>query len=72
MMVGLISDRLLRERVLAKNLADTTPVEQVMKTPLVYIEDRALIFEAAMLLQEKDIDYLVVRDEHDNVVSRDK
>ncbi len=69
MMVGLISDRLLREGVLAKNLPDTTPVEQVMKTPLVYIEDRALIFEAAMLLQEEDIDYLVVRDEHDNVVS---
>jgi signal-transduction protein with cAMP-binding, CBS, and nucleotidyltransferase domain len=68
-MVGLISDRLLRERVVAKNLADTTPVEQVMKTPLVYIEDRALIFEAAMLLQEEDIDYLVVRDEHDGVVS---
>ncbi|MGI9535689.1 MAG: DUF294 nucleotidyltransferase-like domain-containing protein [Desulfocapsaceae bacterium] len=69
MMVGLVSDRLLRKRVLAKNLPDTTPVGQIMKTPLVYIDDRALIFEAAMLLQEEDINYLVVRDENDNVVS---
>ncbi len=68
-MVGLVSDTILRERVLAKHLPDTTPVAQIMKTPLVYIEARALIFEAAMLLQEEDISYLVVRDEHDSIVS---
>ncbi len=68
-MVGLVSDSLLRERVLAGELEPTTPVSLVMKTPLVYIEDSALIFEAAMLLQEKDIDFLVVRDEHDTVLS---
>ena len=39
-----------------------------MKTPLIYVEDSALIFEAAMLLQEEDIDYLVIRDEHDAVL----
>jgi len=68
-MVGLVSDTLLRERALAGSLDLTTPVGKVMKTPLVYIEDSALIFEAAMLLQEKDIDFLVVRDDHDTVVS---
>ena len=68
-MVGLVSDTLLRERVLAGELEPSTAVDQVMKTPLVFIEDSALIFEAAMLLQEKDIDFLVVRDQHDAVVS---
>ncbi|MEJ2056920.1 MAG: DUF294 nucleotidyltransferase-like domain-containing protein [Desulfofustis sp.] len=68
-MVGLVSDTLLRERVVAGDLEPTTPVSQIMKTALVYIEDSALIFEAAMLLQERDIDFLVVRDEHDTVVS---
>ena len=68
-MVGLVTDKLLRERVLAQKLSDTTEVGQIMRTPLVYIEDSALIFEAAMLLQEEDIDYLVVRDEHDVVLS---
>ena len=68
-MVGLVTDTLLRERVLAQQLPDSTAVHQIMKTPLIYIEDSALIFEAAMLLQEKDIDYLVVRDERDTVLS---
>ena len=67
-MVGLVSDTLLRERVLARELPDTTEIGQIMKTPLIYVEDSALIFEAAMLLQEKDIDYLVIRDEHDAVL----
>ncbi len=69
LMVGLVSDTLLRERVLGQGLPDTAAVSQIMKTPLVYIEDSALIFEAAMLLQEKDIDYLVVRDQHDRILS---
>ncbi|MEJ2133766.1 MAG: DUF294 nucleotidyltransferase-like domain-containing protein [Desulfofustis sp.] len=69
MMVGLVSDTLLRERVLGQGLPDSTSVDQIMKTPLVYIEDSALIFEAAMLLQEEDIDYLVVRDQHDRILS---
>ncbi|NNF45680.1 MAG: CBS domain-containing protein, partial [Desulfofustis sp.] len=67
-MVGLVSDTLLRERVLARELPGTTEVGQIMQTPLIYVEDNALIFEAAMLLQEKDIDYLVIRDEHDAVL----
>ena len=69
MMVGLVSDTLLRERVLGQGLPDSTSVDQIMKTPLVYIEDSALIVEAAMLLQEEDIDYLVLLDQHDRILS---
>jgi PAS domain S-box-containing protein len=68
-MVGIVTDLLLRERVLAENLAPDTKVGEVMSTPLIFIEDTALIFEAVMLLQEHDIKHLVVRDEHDMVVS---
>ena len=68
-MVGMVTDRLLRERVIAAGLSSVSDVDQVMKTPLVYIEDSALIFEAAMLLQDRAIDYLVVRDENDQVAS---
>lgn len=68
-MVGMVTDKLLRERVLAAGLSSVSDVDQIMKSPLIFIEDSALIFEAAMLLQEKDIDYLVVRDQHDQVVS---
>lgn len=68
-MVGMVTDRLLRKRVIAAGLSSVSDIDQIMKSPLVFIEDSALIFEAAMLLQEKDIDYLVVRDEHDQVVS---
>ena len=71
-MVGIVTDLLLRERVLAKNLAPDTKVGEVMSTPLIFIEDSALIFEAVMLLQEHDIKHLVVRDEHDAVSQHDQ
>ena len=68
-MVGIVTDLLLRERVLAKNLAPDTKVGEVMSTPLIFIEDSALIFEAVMLLQEHEIKHLVVRDERYAVLS---
>ena len=67
--VGMVTDQRLRERVLAAGLSSVSDVDQIMKSPLVFIEDSALIFEAAMLLKDKEIDYLVVRNQHDQVVS---
>ncbi len=68
-MVGIVTDMALRERVMAENLSYDTPVYQIMSSPLIYIEDSALIFEAALMMQEKGIKHLVVRNGNNKVTS---
>ncbi len=68
-MVGIVTDMAMRERVMAENLSLDTPVYEIMSSPLIYIEDSALIFEAALMMQEKSIKHLVVRDSGGEVVS---
>lgn len=67
--VGIVTDLQLRQRVVAGGMTTDSPVSEVMSSPLIYIEDTALIFEAVMLLQERGIKHLVVRDENDTVIS---
>jgi PAS domain S-box-containing protein len=62
--IGIITDQDLRNRVLASGLSATQPVATIMSAPLVRIEDRALLFEAARVMQESGIQHLVVTDEH--------
>ena len=68
-MIGIITDMVLRERVIAENLSYETPVYQVMSSPLIYIDDSALIFEAVLLMQEKGIKHLVVKNSAGETVS---
>lgn len=62
--VGIVTDKALREKVVADKMDFYTPVAEVMSVPLIYIEETALIFEAVMLMEEKDIKHLVVKNEH--------
>ncbi len=68
-MIGIITDMVLRERVIAENLPYDTPVYKVMSSPLIYIDDSALIFEAVLLMQEKGIKHLVVKNSAGETVS---
>ena len=68
-MIGIVTDVVLRERVLVGSLPPTTPVYQVMSSPLIFIEETALIFEAVLLLQERGIKHLAVKDGNGDVVS---
>lgn len=47
---GIITDRDLRNRVLAKGMSDTTPVTQVMTTPLMMLPADSLVFEALVTM----------------------
>jgi PAS domain S-box-containing protein len=64
--VGIVTDRDLRDRVLAAGCGPERPVAQVMTAPLVRVADRALLFEAARLMQEHGVEHLVVTDERGN------
>ncbi len=58
--LGLLSDRDLRNRVLAAGLPDTTPVEQVMTSPIITLPIESLAFESLMLMVEKRIHHIPV------------
>ncbi len=61
--LGIVTDRDLRDRVLASNRDPAQPVSSIMSAPLVRIPEHALLFEAARLMQERSIQHLVVTDE---------
>ncbi len=61
--IGIVTDQDLRNRVLATGRNVAQPVSAIMSAPLVQISDRALLFEAARLMQERNLQHLVVTDE---------
>lgn len=61
--IGIVTDQDLRNRALAAGLPPSQPIASIMSAPLVRIEDRALLFEAARVMQEKKVQHLVVTDE---------
>jgi PAS domain S-box-containing protein len=65
--VGIVTEKDLRERVLADNKDLTSPLFAIMTSPLVFVKQSATIFEAMMLFYEKKINHLVVRNGEDGV-----
>lgn len=66
--IGIITDRDLRERVVAQGIDANRPVFEVMSSPLVTLPDSALIFEAMLLMQEKNIHHLAVKNSSGKIV----
>lgn len=60
---GIVTDRDLRTRVLAAGVSPAEPVSSIMSAPLVSVPDRALLFEAARIMQERSLHHLVVTGE---------
>jgi len=60
--VGIVTDSDLRKRVLAAGADLSRPVAKVMSAPLACIEDRALLFEASRVMQDRAVNHLVVTD----------
>ncbi len=60
--VGLVTDRDLREQVVAEGLDVGLPVGQIMQTPVREIQATAFSYEAILLMFRYKVDYLVVRE----------
>ena len=60
--VGIVTDNDIRKRVVAENLRGDTPVSSVMSAPLIWIQEDALMFEALLMILDKKIDHIVVKD----------
>lgn len=67
--VGIVTDHDLRARVLAGDASAGDPVTRVMSSPIISVPETALLFEAVLLMQEKNIRHLAVRNDSGAVVS---
>ncbi len=59
--LGIVTDHDVRERLVAKGRDSAAPVREIMSSPLLSIPESALLFEALLLMREKDIGHLAVR-----------
>jgi PAS domain S-box-containing protein len=67
--IGIVTDHDLRARVLAENIPASTPVHTIMSAPLIKISEHALIYEALMHMEEKNVRHLAVEDRDGQIVS---
>ncbi|GGB96658.1 cyclic nucleotide-binding protein [Marinobacterium zhoushanense] len=59
-MAGMITDRDLRNRVVAKGLSYDTPVTQIMTAELIHAEHNQLVFEAMLAMLQHNVHHLPI------------
>lgn len=67
--IGIVTDRDLRARVLAEKTPFNAPVHSVMSSPLAKIPEKALMYEALMRMEEKGVQHLAIEDASGQIVS---
>lgn len=66
--IGIVTDRDLRQRVVAEKLDPRTPARAIMSAPLVSVSEHALIYEALMRMEERNVQHLAIADENGRIV----
>jgi CBS domain-containing protein len=66
--LGIITDCDFRGRVIGKAADQGSPVFTIMSSPLITISDSALIFEAILLMQERGVQHLAVKDNTGRII----
>lgn len=67
--LGIITDHDLRERVISQKLDFNKPAYSVMTSPIVSINESAMIYEAMIKMEEKGVRHLAVEDDSGQVVN---
>jgi PAS domain S-box-containing protein len=67
--IGIVTDRDLRERIVAAGNDLQTPLYRIMSSPLVSIDRNALIYEALLLMETRGVQHLAVTDESGKILS---
>ena len=60
--LGLVTDKDLRHRVIARGKSFDDPVYSIMSSPVVSVPDNALLFEALVSLQQNKVTHIAVKD----------
>lgn len=66
--IGLVTDRDLRTRVMAEKKEGNRPAYEIMSSPVISIRSDEPVFRAHLILHEKSIRHLVVRDNDEKVI----
>ncbi len=67
--VGIITDEDIRKRVVAENVSPDQPVHLIMTSPIFTIPEKAMLYEAISLMQEREISHLGVRNTEGEIIS---
>jgi signal-transduction protein with cAMP-binding, CBS, and nucleotidyltransferase domain/predicted metal-dependent phosphoesterase TrpH/PAS domain-containing protein len=66
--IGMITDRLLRARVITGETPLDEPVRRVMRELIVTVPRRAQVYEALLLMQEKGVEHVAVEDDSGAII----
>ncbi|MFZ5432944.1 MAG: DUF294 nucleotidyltransferase-like domain-containing protein [Calditrichota bacterium] len=66
--VGIITDKDIRRRVVADGLDRNTPAHLIMTAPIVTINEQSLIYEAMLLMEQRQVNHLAVTDDSGRIV----
>ncbi len=67
--IGILTDRDLRERAVATGVNLDKPVYEVMTSPIISIDEDAMVFEAFSKMFEKSTRHLAVKDYNGKIIS---
>ncbi len=67
--IGIVTDNDIRNRAVSKGLDLNQPVVEIMSAPIITISENAPIFEAAILMQEKNIRHIALNNSKGEIQS---
>lgn len=65
--IGVLNNSDLKKRVLATNLDTHKPIMEIMTSPVISISEYALLYEAILLIKNKNISHLATKSEDDQI-----
>ena len=66
--VGIVTDGDIRQRVVSANISRNEPIFRIMSSPLTKISERAVIYEALLLMEQQQIQHLAVEDDGGRII----
>ena len=66
--IGFITDKDFRERVIAKNINLSNSITQIMTAPITSVQDSVLIYEAVLLFNKSNISHLAVKNSDSEII----
>jgi len=67
--LGIVTDHDLRERVIAQKIDSDKPAYSIMTSPIVKIKESAMIYEAMIKMEEKNVRHLAVENEDGKIIN---
>ena len=66
--IGVVSDKDLRSRVLAKKIDPLNSIIQIMTAPVISVQDNILLYEAILIFNKKNISHLTVTNNKSEII----